>query len=45
VAGELNEFINFMEVVHAIDDNIANVKHELKGVKEMVIKAAKKAKV
>jgi hypothetical protein len=44
VVGELDEFINFMEAVHTIEDNMANVQRELKEVKETVIEAAKAAK-
>ena len=44
VLAELDEFINFMEAIYAIEDNMANTQRELKEVKETIITAAKVAK-
>jgi len=44
VIAKLNEFINFMEAVHTIEDNMANLQHELQEVKGTVIEAANAAK-
>ena len=44
VVAKLDEFINFMEAVHTIEDNMVNIQRELMEVKGRVIKAAKAAK-
>jgi hypothetical protein len=41
---ELDDVINFMEALQAIEDNMATVKRELKEVKETIIETAKAAK-
>jgi hypothetical protein len=44
VVPELDDVINFMEALQAIEDNMATVKRELKEVKETIIETAKAAK-
>jgi hypothetical protein len=43
VALKLDDIVSFMEVLQAIEDNMATVKYELREVKEIIAETARKA--